>query len=47
MAQRDPALPLTNIGVITAGSGVQCVRHGAAFAPRRTGYDHFVAGQSS
>ena len=47
LAQRDPALPLTKIGVITAGSGVQCVRHGSAFTPRRTGYDHFAAGESS
>ena len=47
LAQRDPALPLTKIGVITAGSGVQCVRHGRAFTPRRTGYDHFAAGESS
>jgi hypothetical protein len=47
MAQRDPALPLTKIGVITAGSGVQCERHGAAFTPRRTGYDHFAVGESS
>jgi thiamine-monophosphate kinase len=46
MAQRDPALPLTKIGVITAGSGVQCERHGAAFTPRRTGYDHFAVGES-
>ena len=29
------------------GSGVQCERHGAAFAPRRTGYDHFAVGESS
>ena len=47
MAQRDPALPLTKIGVITAGSGVQCLRHGAEFTPRRTGYDHFAVGESS
>ena len=47
LAQRDPALPLTKIGVITAGSGVQCVRHGSAFTPRRTGYDHFASGESS
>jgi thiamine-monophosphate kinase len=47
LAQRDPALPLTKIGVISAGSGVQCVRHGSAFTPRRTGYDHFAAGESS
>jgi thiamine-monophosphate kinase len=47
LAQRDPALPLTKIGVITAGSGVQCVRHGRAFTPRRSGYDHFAAGESS
>jgi thiamine-monophosphate kinase len=47
LAQRDPALPLTKIGVITAGSGVQCVRHGSAFTPQRTGYDHFAVGDSS
>ena len=34
-----------SIGVIVAGSGVQCERNGAAFVPRRSGYDHFaVAG---
>ena len=47
MAQRDPALPLTKIGVITAGSGVQCQRQGAPFTPRRTGYDHFASGAAS
>jgi hypothetical protein len=46
MAQRDPSLPLTKIGVITAGSGVQCQRHGVPFNPRRTGYDHFASGES-
>jgi thiamine-monophosphate kinase len=45
LAQRDPAVPLASIGVIVAGSGVQCERNGAAFVPRRSGYDHFaVAG---
>ena len=47
MLQRDPSLPLTVIGTITAGSGVQCRRHGAAFTPRRSGYDHFAVGDSS
>lgn len=47
MMQRDPALPLTTIGVITTGSGVDCRRHGAAFTPRRTGYDHFAVGDAS
>jgi thiamine-monophosphate kinase len=47
LAQRDPALPLTAIGVITSGSSVLCERHGAVFAPRRAGYDHFAAGSSS
>lgn len=46
MMQRDPALPLTTIGVITAGSGVECRRQGAAFTPRRTGYDHFAVGDA-
>ena len=46
MMQRDPALPLTVIGTITAGSGVQCKRQGAAFVPRRTGYDHFAVGDA-
>jgi thiamine-monophosphate kinase len=46
MAQRDPALPLTVIGAITAGGGVQCTRYGAAFTPRRSGYDHFAGAQS-
>jgi thiamine-monophosphate kinase len=45
-AQRNPALPLTKIGVITAGSGVQCERQGAPFTPRHTGYDHFAVGES-
>lgn len=44
MAQSDPALPLTNIGVITQGSGVQCLRRGAPFTPERSGYDHFASG---
>jgi thiamine-monophosphate kinase len=47
LAQRDPVVQLTNIGTITAGSGVQCERHGAPFVPRRTGYDHFAVGESS
>jgi thiamine monophosphate kinase len=47
MAQRDPSLPLTVIGSITTGSGVQCMRHGAAFTPRRSGYDHFAIGDAS
>jgi thiamine-monophosphate kinase len=34
---------LKQIGLITAGSGVQCVRHGAPFALRKRGYDHFAA----
>ena len=42
LAQRDPAVPLTSIGVIVAGDGVQCERRGAPFMPRRSGYDHFV-----
>jgi thiamine-monophosphate kinase len=47
LAERDPAVPLTTIGIITSGSGVQCKRQGAAFTPRRTGYDHFAVGESS
>jgi thiamine-monophosphate kinase len=47
LAHRDPAVPLTNIGTITAGSGVHCERRGAPFVPRRTGYDHFAVGESS
>jgi thiamine-monophosphate kinase len=47
LAQRDPAVPLTSIGVIVPGSGVQCERHGAPFVPRRSGYDHFAAEGSS
>jgi len=42
LAQRDPAVPLASIGVIIEGSGVQCQRNGAPFAPKRSGYDHFV-----
>jgi thiamine-monophosphate kinase len=38
--QSEP--PLTRIGVMTAGQGVQCTRGGAPFTPRRTGYDHFA-----
>jgi thiamine-monophosphate kinase len=33
---------LTKIGVMTAGQSVQCIRAGAPFTPRRTGYDHFA-----
>jgi thiamine-monophosphate kinase len=47
LAHRDPAVPLTAIGVMVAGNGVQCERHGAPFVPRRTGYDHFAADGSS
>jgi thiamine-monophosphate kinase len=47
LAQRDPAVPLTSIGVMRAGSGVQCERHGAPFVPRRSGYDHFAVDGSS
>ncbi len=46
LAHRDPAVPLNTIGVIVAGSGVQCERHGAAFVPRRAGYDHFAGNGS-
>lgn len=35
--------PLTKIGVMTAGQGVQCTRGGAPFTPRRAGYDHFAS----
>jgi thiamine-monophosphate kinase len=42
LAQRDPAVPLSSIGVIVAGSAVQCERRGAPFTPRRSGYDHFA-----
>jgi thiamine-monophosphate kinase len=42
LAQRDPAIPLASIGVIVAGSGVQCERNGSSFVPRRSGYDHFA-----
>jgi thiamine-monophosphate kinase len=31
----------TAIGIITAGSGVECVRNGQRFVPRASGYDHF------
>ena len=31
----------TQIGVISEGGSVQCMRDGAAFEPRRRGYDHF------
>lgn len=35
-------LPLAQIGVISAGSGVQCIRQGRPFAVARRGYDHFA-----
>jgi thiamine-monophosphate kinase len=41
LAHRDPAVPLASIGVIVAGSGVQCERRGKPFVPKRAGYDHF------
>lgn len=47
LAQRDPAVPLSSIGVIVAGSGVKCERNGAPFVPRRSGYDHFAVDGSS
>lgn len=47
LAQRDPAVPLASIGVIVAGSGVQCERGGKPFAPKRVGYDHFAVDPSS
>jgi thiamine-monophosphate kinase len=42
LAAKAAEPPLTRIGVMTAGQGVQCTRGGAPFAPRRTGYDHFA-----
>jgi thiamine-monophosphate kinase len=47
LAQRDPAVPLASIGVIVAGSGVQCERGGQPFVPKRVGYDHFLVDASS
>ena len=47
LAHRDPAVPLTSIGVMVAGSGVQCERHGVRFVPGRSGYDHFALDGSS
>ncbi len=34
--------PLTQIGVITSGSGVRCERDGRPFATKRSGHDHFA-----
>lgn len=36
-------VPITQIGVITAGSGVTCLRAGQPIAPPSTGYDHFAS----
>jgi thiamine-monophosphate kinase len=47
LAHRDPAVPLTTIGVMVAGSGVQCERNGAPFVPKRAGYDHFAVDGSA
>jgi thiamine-monophosphate kinase len=33
---------ITQIGVITSGSGVECRRAGQPFTAQRTGYDHFA-----
>ena len=42
-----PELPsLTQIGVITAGGGVQCIRRSQPFQLQRTGYDHFAQGST-
>lgn len=42
-----PELPsLTQIGVITEGGGVQCIRRGQPFQLQRTGYDHFAQGST-
>lgn len=38
---------LTQIGVITAGQGVRCMRDGKPFEPNRSGYDHFARGSTS
>ena len=35
---------VTQIGVITADSAVQCLREGQPFRIKRAGYDHFAAG---
>ena len=47
LAHRDPAVPLTTIGVMVGGSGVQCERNGAPFVPKRVGYDHFAGDGST
>lgn len=39
----DPRPNVTRIGVMTAGSGVQCIRNGQPFVMQRAGYDHFAA----
>lgn len=37
------SVPVTQIGVVRAGSGVHCVRGGRPFRLQRRGYDHFAA----
>jgi thiamine-monophosphate kinase len=37
----------TQIGVITAGEGVECLRGGRPFAVKREGYDHFAKDDGS
>jgi thiamine-monophosphate kinase len=42
LASQDPDLPITAIGTLTAGAGVQCRRQGHPYLPPRLGYDHFA-----
>jgi thiamine-monophosphate kinase len=39
-------VPLTQIGVIVEGAGVQCLSEGKPYLPARAGYDHFAASRS-
>jgi thiamine-monophosphate kinase len=46
-ATTQSLLPLTQIGVITVGPQVQCLRNGNPYTPDRTGYDHFARGATT
>jgi thiamine-monophosphate kinase len=45
MQWNQPAL--TQIGVVTAGQGVRCMRDGKPFEPNQRGYDHFARSSTS
>jgi thiamine-monophosphate kinase len=47
IARSPSQVPVTQIGVVTSGSEVRCVRGGQPFRLQRSGYDHFAPGGSS